>query len=210
MRQLREPSDSGSTKGRTEEPGESTDNCDGGDRERHESSQRVPRGCSCCGWDRDGGIDRRRNRAGAARVELAAQALEVDTEIGGTLVTKLTIPLHRLLNDQAKLGGNARVELSERNGILVQDLVKNGTRRVTLKRKNPRRHFVEHNPERKNIRARVQRFAQNLLGRHVRDGAQRAAWACQLSRVHFDGSHRGRSPSSTTADFCRHLCQTKI
>ena len=51
---------------------------------------------------------------------------------------------------------------------------------VSTKGKRARRHFVEDDAEGKEIAASVEIFAADLFGRHVGDGAERAAWTGEM------------------------------
>ena len=62
----------------------------------------------------------------------------------------------------------------------MQDPVEDERRGRGGKGSEPRRHLVEHDAEREQIRARVELLAPRLLRRHVQDGAHRAAGARQV------------------------------
>ena len=70
----------------------------------------------------------------------------------------------------------------------MENGVEDGAGTFALERKISCAHFVENNSEREQVGACVQLFAENLLWRHVRDGAQSGARTGQLSGVH---AHRG-------------------
>jgi hypothetical protein len=64
-------------------------------------------------------------------------------------------------------------------------------RALASERHRPRGHLVKDHAERKNIRARVQRFRSHLFRRHVRCRTNRAARAGKVIRVRKQRSLAG-------------------
>src|SRR5258708_29611400 len=90
----------------------------------------------------------------------------------------------------------------------MKNFVENSAGAFAFKGKNAGGHFVEQNAERKEIRASVELLAENLFGRHVRDGAESAAGAGQLFGVHANGGLRS---FRAICGFARgDFCQSKI
>ena len=91
--------------------------------------------------------------------------------------------------------------------LAFQNRRKNYARCVSAERLTAGGHFVKHHAERKQIRARIQIFSADLLGRHVGDRADGSAWTGEVGvRVHGHAARRHR-----LTDVFRHqLGQTKI
>ena len=62
----------------------------------------------------------------------------------------------------------------------MQDRVRDGNRRASLKRQAPREHLVKDDAEGEEVAAHVDGFSEELLGRHVGERPERGAFARQL------------------------------
>ena len=100
----------------------------------------------------------------AAGAGVAFQAFQIRAHFCGALVTQVAILLHALVDHLRKFGWNSGIQTNGIDGIFVQDFIENCARSIALKRKHARRHFVKHAAEGEQVAARVQFFAENLLG----------------------------------------------
>ena len=149
----------------------------------------------------------------SAGVEVALEPLQVGTELGGRLAAQVGILLERLVQDALQRDGQARIELLRRRGRGMQDPVEDERRCRGGKRSHPRRHLVQHDAEREQIRARVELFAPRLLRRHVQDRAHGAARARQVVFLEGVGPRRnggGAHRFGDAAESQRSLRQTEI
>ena len=114
---------------------------------------------------------------------VASGALEVGTEVGGALVAEVAVFLHRLVDGVLEIGGNVGVEADGFDGFAIYDFVEDGAGGVAFEGEKASGHFVEDDAEGKKIGARVEGFAEDLLGGHVGDGAESAAGAGEVVRI---------------------------
>ncbi len=89
------------------------------------------------------------------------------------MVTLLPILVQCLLDDAFKLRGQPSIDERRYRWLLAQYCVEDHRRGLTAEGLLPRRHFVEHGPEAKDVRARVEFLASSLLRRHVGSGTHR-------------------------------------
>ena len=101
------------------------------------------------------------------RVRVPLQPLEIGAQVRGVLVAEVAVLLEQPVDDVFQLGRDLRVEPHGRRRGLVQDRVEDHRRGRPRERRPPRRHLVEHDPEREEVRPRVQRLPTRLLRRHV-------------------------------------------
>src|SRR6266699_2502653 len=80
----------------------------------------------------------------------------------------------------SSLGGYVRIQSECWRWCSIQNGFEDHTTRVASKRKHARTHLVQHRAEREQISTSVEFFALNLLGRHIRHGAQRRAGTGQM------------------------------
>ncbi len=113
-------------------------------------------------------------------VEVAFQPFEIGAQLRGRLTAQVGVLLERLVQDALQREGKARIELLGRPGRRVQDAVENERRRRGGKGRDPRRHLIEHDAQRKKIRARIELLAPRLFRRHVQGRAHGAARARQV------------------------------
>jgi len=67
----------------------------------------------------------------------------------------------------------------------MQDGVEDRGGSIALERKGARRHFVQEDPEGKEVRARIQLLAEGLFRRHIYNRSKRAPRAGQVVWVYF-------------------------
>ena len=60
-----------------------------------------------------------------------------------------------------------------RNRSVIEDAVKDHSRRGPMEWVSPCRHLIEHNSQRKEVAAGIQRLATRLLRRHISNGPNR-------------------------------------
>ena len=123
------------------------------------------------------------------------------------LITQLGILLKRFRDHAFEVNRQLRNHACRRRWFALQNSRKNHAGSVSLERLLPRRHFVKHQTERKQIRTRIQVFAAHLFGRHISYRAERGPRARQI-RVRAHGYAARRY---CLAHVLRHqLCQPKI
>ena len=95
-------------------------------------------------------------------------------------------------------------------GGTIQNRIENYCRGIAAERQRPGRHLIENAAKREEVGARVQFFAARLLGRHVRNRADRCARTGQM--FEFDGGRRCRShvPHRASERVARHLRQSEV
>ncbi len=71
--------------------------------------------------------------------------------------------------------GQRRVQCERRGRLPVQELIEDRCRRVACERCSSGRHLEQHDSQREEIRARIERLAERLFRRHVADRADRAS-----------------------------------
>ena len=103
------------------------------------------------------------------------------------LVAEVKVFLQTLSNNVLQFRWRLGVEAEARNRTPVQDVVEDGSRRLTAERRSPGSHLIKRYCEGKQISACIQRLSQHLLRGHVGDCAQGGPWAGELV-----GVHRGR------------------
>ena len=107
-----------------------------------------------------------RSRNAGLRAALA-DPLQLTPEIGRVLPTVLGIFGQAFLDDVVERGRRHRLNLRDRLRLVPQDRGDERRLRRAGERLLPRRHLVEHAPEREDVRARVGVLPFQLLGRHV-------------------------------------------
>src|SRR6185369_13058582 len=126
---------------------------------------------------------------------------------GRVRVTLRWIFLESLSDNAFELERGSGIKTQRPLRRLVDQRVEKRSGGLSLEGQNSRSHFIEYDPKRKQVRARTQRLAQRLLGRHVRDGSQGRAWT-------IGAPHRLRLPEGLATDtgFVAHgeLRQTEI
>ena len=118
-----------------------------------------------------GGQDRR-SRGSQRGCRCAADLLlQRSRKFCGVRITLVAIFLHAALNDRVQAGRNFRVDADRLPRLVADDLRHRLGGRLAAERKLLRRSLIQHDAERKKIGARIERFSEGLLGRHVVDGA---------------------------------------
>ena len=107
------------------------------------------------------------------------------------MVAQVAIFFHRFEDHLLEFGGQVVIQAHGRDWIFVQDGVKDCAGGFALERERAGDHFVEHDAEGEEVGARIEVFAENLLGRHVGDRAHGSAGAGELRGIHSDGEHGG-------------------
>ncbi len=110
-----------------------------------------------------------------AGLDLLAQALELVAHVEGRLVTPLGSLLETGRDHAAEVAGESVLQLGHRDGGVLEDGRHRRERRVARERPPARGHLVEHDAQREDVRALVDRLALGLLRGHVRDGADDAS-----------------------------------
>ena len=82
----------------------------------------------------------------------------------------------------ARNAGRYGVERARRGVPPIQELIEHCRRCVALERRSPGRHLEEDDPQREQVRARIERFSERLFGRHVARRAERRPAAGLLPR----------------------------
>ena len=111
------------------------------------------------------------------RVGLPPQTLEVNAEVGGGLVTQFEVFFQGLVENLFQFWRELGIEFQWRDGCAVENRVEHGSTCGTGKRRSSRGHFVQNDPQRKQVGASVQLLAHGLLWGHVGDRSDRDAGA---------------------------------
>src|SRR6266705_680364 len=106
-------------------------------------------------------------RKSRLRVILLDQIAKIDGDVFNRLVTLGRILSEAFAYDALKFQGRVRVRVGDRRRLAVDDLVQRVDDRVALERLMARGGFIQNAAEGKNIRARIDRFALRLFGRHM-------------------------------------------
>ena len=83
------------------------------------------------------------------------------------LISQFAFLFQRAIDNVLELRRQIRIQTNRSDGRAIHDAVEDHARSFSAKRKRPGGHFVEHDSERKQISARIQRLATHLLRRHV-------------------------------------------
>ena len=124
-----------------------------------------------------------RERPARTGVELGGDPLQVVVDIARRLVAELRGLLERAGDDRVERRRHGADESRHRRRVLVEDAVDDLGRRRAVKRHVPGQHLEEHDAEREEVGAMVDRLAERLLGRHVRHRADHRAGHGHLRRV---------------------------
>src|SRR5581483_3490658 len=103
---------------------------------------------------------------------ISVQAFKIGPDLGSSLIAKIAIFLQSLIDDSFQLGRQIGIEANWSGWSLVKDGIEDCCRGGSLERQASGSHFVEHNAERKQIRARVKVFAQRLFRAHIGDRSE--------------------------------------
>src|SRR5262245_9920773 len=109
-----------------------------------------------------GGVGQRRRG-----FEFALEALQVEHHVLDRLVTLFTVFAHGLADDALQFNRRAVRERGERTRVAFEHLRHHVNRRRTVERRAPRGHFIKHDAQAENVRARVHSQTARLFGRHV-------------------------------------------
>ena len=93
--------------------------------------------------------------------------LQVRPHVRSALVAQAPVLLHRLRDDPLQLHRDLPVQPHRRHRLPVEDRLQDLPRALAREGQHPRRHLVEHRPERVEVRPRVQLLPPRLLRRHV-------------------------------------------
>ena len=118
-------------------------------------------------------------RGRRARIGVPQHTSQVDDDLAHGLVTVRWLALERLLDDRVKRG---RAVTGQRRRGAVHDLLQHLEIGRAAERPVAGQQFVEHDAERKDVAARIERLPRPLLGRHVGDGADDDALPRALHR----------------------------
>src|SRR5690349_16926048 len=125
-------------------------------------------------------------------------------------VAEVAVLLERFVDDALQLFGNGGVDAPWLGGCFVKNRIEDRSGRVTAERKQTRSHFIKDDPEREQVRARVERLAEHLFRRHIRNGPEGAPRARELCGVDDLRALRGRPIHGRFASRERNLGQAKI
>ena len=132
----------------------------------------------------DGNARRRSRRSSGLRCAsgaVALQTLQVGAHFGGALITQVAVFLQRLVDDLDQLERDQRIQIGRRSRIAIQNPGVDHGGSAAVEGNLSRRHLIENGSKGEQIAARIQLFSARLLGRHVRDRADRSS---RRSKVH--------------------------
>ena len=113
----------------------------------------------------------------AARGAVALQPLQFGAQVGRVLVAKVAVFFERAIDDFFELGRQVGIQANGCDRLSIQDGVEDDAGGISAKWQAARGHFIQHNAEREQVRARIEWRAAHLFRRHVSDRAHRAAGA---------------------------------
>ena len=140
--------------------------------------------------------ERRSRRRAAMRVgqvvsrRRRSQPAQIDRHLFRRLVAALGVALETLRDDSLELRIQARLQLGRWRERRVQDRVGQPPGLRVVERPPAGRHLVEHDPERVDVRPRVNRFTTHLLGCHVRERSLEPALRPRRRLVDVGGGAR--------------------
>src|SRR6202041_3801827 len=133
----------------------------------------------------DPGDSRRADTTGShggspARLGVSLQPLQFNLDIARALETQVSVllqgPADHLLQQRWDVG----VDLYGIHWITVEDGFRDEGRAGALKGQPSRRHLIENDAEREQIRAAVQFLGPRLLGGHIENRSNRYSWAGEI------------------------------
>ena len=130
----------------------------------------------------------------AARIRVPLQALEVGANVRRVLVAQVAIFFEALVDDAFQFRRHVGIQAHWRHRSAVENRIENDRRAVPAKWPRARRHFVEHDAEREQIGARVQRLSRGP----ARATCTTPSRACCLDRS--TAPRRNAWPASDDAD----------
>ena len=139
---------------------------------------------------RRSGHGRRRNHCRASRFRIPLQPLQVRAEIRGMLIAKIAILLERFGDDSFEHDRQIGIQARDSRRRAVQNGVRDVRRALATEGRYSCGHLLEYCAETENVRARIQVFPTRLLGRHVRQCAQRRPRPSERgssSQIRIDG-----------------------
>jgi hypothetical protein len=95
-------------------------------------------------------------------------------------IASIRVFLERLVDDDLERSRQGGLQGEERRLGPVQEMIEDCRSRIALKRRSPCRHFEEHDSQRKQIRARIERPPEGLFRRHVPGCSDRTSPAALL------------------------------
>ena len=113
----------------------------------------------------------------SAGAGVAFQTLQVSAHLCGALIAQVAVLFHGFLDDLLELRGNGGIQTNCCSRIFVKDFVEDRAGALAFERKESGGHLVEYDTEGKEIGARIELLAEDLFGRHVRNGTESAARA---------------------------------
>jgi len=147
---------------------------------------------------------------GAARGRVAFEAFQVSAKFGGGLAAEVAVFLETFGEELVEFVGDIGIEASEGSRSFVENGVEDSARALSLERERAGSHFVEDYSEGKEVGAGIEFLAEDLLGRHVGDGAESAARTGELVGVHSERSE-GRGGGSAGGSFgSRNFGETEV
>src|SRR5262245_20139858 len=96
-----------------------------------------------------------------------SETSQIIEELGGNLVTLVSVLLEAFEDDRIQPGKRIRIERKYWFWIRVQYTIDGFDRRGPLERWPSGRHFIEHGSQTKNVGPRINIMAMRLLGAHV-------------------------------------------
>ena len=114
--------------------------------------------------------------------DIPFQPLQVAAQVGRGLVAQIAILFEQLLDDLLQLGGQRRVQLRHRQGIMLQNAVEDDRRSRAIEGQPAGRHLIKDRAQRKQVGARIDFLATRLLRRHISDRAHGRSGRGQVRR----------------------------
>jgi len=125
-------------------------------------------------------------------IEVAFEAGEVGAEIGGTLVAEVAVFLEGFVDNAFEVRGQVGIQAERGGGRGIENGFEDFRGTAATKRQDAGGHLVEDGAEGKKITAGIEIFGAGLLGRHVRNGAERGTGTGKVLLIDGGGHGVGR------------------
>ena len=107
-------------------------------------------------------------RAGDPLFTFLFQGAQINEHLLNALIAFAALLLHRLVHDPLELHRHITAQCRERRRVLTQDRIHHRRAERTVKRQPSRRHLIEHDAQRPDIRSLIDLLRARLLWRHIR------------------------------------------
>jgi hypothetical protein len=125
-----------------------------------------------------------RDGSEAAATGVALQTLKIGAHVGSVLIAEVAIFFESFADDEFQAGRNAWIQMRRRSGVQMKNEAADFAGAGAVERNSSGGHFVEDGAEGEEVGTGVNIAGPNLLGGHVRDGAENGARAREMFGVY--------------------------